>query len=187
MEIVFEKKCEVRYRESVRLVKRIQESAESVVPDTEEDIGRIAAVQSSVLLKSKDLSGRGVLVTGEARASVLCIDEGRERISCVRLAKPFSAEFEVAELSGEEQTQISLAVAATDARLLNPRKLSVTFDPVCWTVHAGERLRLDVASADATNYYVHPNCSGDWRTVADCRKAVNRLHFPGCHIELPIG
>ena len=77
MEIVFEKKCEVRNRESVRLVKRIQESAESVVPDTEEDIGRIAAVQSSVLLKSKDLSGRGVLVTGEARACVLCIDERR--------------------------------------------------------------------------------------------------------------
>ena len=67
------------------------------------------------------------------------------------------------------------------------RELSVTFDPVCWTVHAGERLRLDVASADATNYYVHPNCSGDWRTVADCRQAVNRLHFPGCRIELPIG
>ena len=128
MEIGFEKKLEPRYRESVRLAKRIQESAESVVPDTEEDIGRIAAVQSSVLLKSKDMSGRGVLITGEARACVLCIGEGGERISCVRLAKPFSAEFEVAELSGEEQTQISLTVAATDARLLNPRKLSVTFD-----------------------------------------------------------
>ena len=128
MEIGFEKKVEARYRESVRLGKRIQESAESVVPDTEEDIGKIAAVQSSVLLKSKDLGGRGVLITGEARACVLCIDESREHISCVRLAKPFSTEFEIAELTGDELTQISLNVAATDARLLNPRKLSVTFD-----------------------------------------------------------
>ncbi len=128
MEILFEKKTETRCRESLRSVKRLQESVESVVPDTEEDIGKIAAVQSSVLLRSKDLSGRGVLVTGEARASVLCITEGRDRVSCLRVEKPFTVEFELAELTGEEQTQVALRVTATDARLLNPRKLSVTFE-----------------------------------------------------------
>ena len=182
MEIVFEKKCEVRYRESVRLVKRIQESAESVVPDTEEDIGRIAAVQSSVLLKSKDLSGRGVLVTGEARASVLCIDEGRERISCVRLAKPFSAEFEVAELSGEEQTQISLTVAATDARLLNPRKLSVTFDLAAeLSCYVPESVAVETAQPGESCRGLHVRCAETELTLpnAVCEKSfVLNEQFP---------
>ena len=89
---------------------------------------KIAAVQSSVLLKSKDLNGRGVLITGEARAWVLCIAEGQEHLISLRVAKPFSAEFEIPELTGEELTQVSLSVAATDARMLNPRKLSVTFE-----------------------------------------------------------
>lgn len=128
MEIVFEKKHEKRFRESVHLSKRLQESVESVVPDTDEDIGRIVSVQSSVLLKSKDLSGRGVLVTGEARAWLLCICEGEERLTSMRVTKPFTAEFEIAELTGEEELQVTLGVAATDARLVNPRKLSVSFE-----------------------------------------------------------
>ena len=128
MEIVFEKRHETRCRESARLSRRLSESVETVVPDTDEDIVKIAAVQSAVLLKSKDLNGRGVLVTGEARAWVLCIAEGQERLISLRVAKPFSAEFEIPELTGEELTQISLGVAATDARMLNPRKLSVTFE-----------------------------------------------------------
>ena len=182
MEIVFEKKCEVRNRESVRLVKRIQESAESVVPDTEEDIGRIAAVQSSVLLKSKDLSGRGVLVTGEARACVLCIDERRERISCVRLAKPFSAEFEVAELSGEEQTLLSLAVAATDARLLNPRKLSVTFDLAAeLSCYVPESVAVETALPGESCRGLHVRCAETELTLpnAVCEKSfVLNEQFP---------
>ena len=49
----------------------MQESAESVVPDTDDDIGHIATVQSYVMLKSKDITSRGVLISGEAVASLL--------------------------------------------------------------------------------------------------------------------
>ena len=182
MEIGFEKKLEPRYRESIRLAKRIQESAESVVPDTEEDIGRIAAVQSSVLLKSKDMSGRGVLITGEARACVLCIGEGGERISCVRLAKPFSAEFEVAELTGEEQTQISLAVAATDARLLNPRKLSVTFDLAAeLSCYVPESIAVETTPPGESCRGLHVRCAETELTLpnAVCEKSfVLNEQFP---------
>lgn len=128
MEIVFEKKYAKRCRESVRSAKRLQESVESVVPDTQEDIAKIVAVQSGVLLRSKDLSGRGVIVTGEARAAVLCITEGREGLAVLRAAKPFSVEFELPELTGEEQIQAALGVTASDARLVNPRKLAVSFE-----------------------------------------------------------
>ena len=71
MEISFENKIISAYKEICRQTKRIQICAESVVPDTDEDIGRVATVQSSVLLKSKDLTGRGVLISGEAQAALL--------------------------------------------------------------------------------------------------------------------
>ena len=54
MEIKFENKNVSMYREISRQTKKVQESAESVVPDTDDDIGRIATVQSYVMLKSKD-------------------------------------------------------------------------------------------------------------------------------------
>ena len=52
MEISFENKVVGTYREISHQLKRIQESMESVVPDTNDDIGRIASFQTSVLLKS---------------------------------------------------------------------------------------------------------------------------------------
>ena len=128
MEITFENKMSRAYEEVGRITKRVQENAECVVPDTEEDIGRIAAVQADVLLKSKDYSGKGVLISGEARASLLTITEQQDHLSFVRLSKPFTAELELPEQNGDLLTQAILSVQAVDARLLNPRKVAVSFD-----------------------------------------------------------
>lgn len=128
MEISFENKLSRAYQEVSHISRRFQENAECVVPDTDEDIGRIAAVQADVLLKSKDLGGRGILVSGEARASLLYITEQQDRLSFVRLSKPFTAELELPDQSGDLLTQVSLSVQAVDARILNPRKVSVSFD-----------------------------------------------------------
>lgn len=128
MEIGFENKTVNAYREVFRQVKRVQESAESVVPDVNDDIGRIASVQSSVLLKSKELSSRGVLVTGEAGATLLYITENGGAVSSVRLSKSFEMEFETGDLGPEAAAQVSLTVSNAEARVLNPRKVSVTLE-----------------------------------------------------------
>lgn len=128
MEIVFENKSVNAYRELTRQVKRVQESAEAVVPDTYDDIGRIASVQSSVLLKSKDLTPGGVTVTGEASAVLLYITESEDSVAFVRLSKSFEMEYEIAGLDDSAAAHISLAVTNTEARVLNPRKVSVTME-----------------------------------------------------------
>ncbi len=128
MEVVFENKSVSAYRELTRQVKRVQESAEAVVPDTYDDIGRIASVQSSILLKSKDLTPRGVTVTGEASAVLLYITEGENSVAYVRLSKNFELEYEIAGLDDSAAAHISLAVTNTEARVLNPRKVSVTME-----------------------------------------------------------
>lgn len=128
MEISFESKEIIVYREFSRQLRRIQESAECVVPDTEPDIEKIAAVQSGVLLKSKDLSARGVVISGELCASVLYIRDGQTGISGVRIRRPFTVEYETEVPESETLMQISLLIQGTDVRVVNPRKISVAFD-----------------------------------------------------------
>lgn len=128
MEIKFENKNVSMYREISRQTKKVQESAESVVPDTDDDIGRIATVQSYVMLKSKDITSRGVLISGEAVASLLYITESQESMSFVRLSKSFSVEYEVPDIESDAAAQIKLSILSTEARVINPRKVSVTFE-----------------------------------------------------------
>lgn len=128
MKIDFENKTIDSYKEIFRQTKRAQESAESVVPDVNDDIGKIASVQTAVYLKSKDISGRGVLITGEAVAAILYITEGEKSTSYLRLTKPFSMEFESADLDADAIPQVKLTILNSEARILNPRKVSVTFE-----------------------------------------------------------
>lgn len=128
MEIKFENKMLGTYREVSHQLKRVQESSDSVVPDTNDDIGKIASVHTSVLLKSKDVSGRGVKVTGEACAVLLYITEGEDKISALNIKKDFEIEYEIGDMDAETLSQINLRINNAEARILNPRKVSVTFE-----------------------------------------------------------
>lgn len=128
MEICFENKSSNYCSEIFRHTKRCIESAESVVPDVSDDIGKVLSVQSCVLLKSKDVTGRGVSIAGEALASILYITELGESISFMRLTKPFTIEYDVEGISADTCAQIDLAIINSETRIINPRKISVTFE-----------------------------------------------------------
>ncbi len=114
MEFGFENKVVNIYREVSHQTKRIQETTESVVPDTNDDIGRIASVQTAVLMKSKEVSSRGVTVTGELTAALLYITEGEGGVSFLRLTKSFALEYEVGEITGDELAQVKLSFSHYD-------------------------------------------------------------------------
>lgn len=116
------------YREIAHIVKRVQESLESVVPDTNDDIGRIADVQTEILLKSKDVTSHGVSVTGEINASVIYINENADKTEFLKVSSRFSMDFEISEADADMMAQITLAVVNSEARALNPRKISVLFE-----------------------------------------------------------
>ena len=128
MEIIFESRDALVYREYFSQSRRTQESLECVVPDSDADIEKIAAVQSGVFLKSKDLSARGVVVSGEVYAAVLYIRDGQAGIGSIRVRKAFTLEYEADAPESETLAQISLFVQGTDVRVINPRKISVSFD-----------------------------------------------------------
>ena len=128
MKISFENKMLNCYKDIYHQIKYVQETCENVVPDVNDDIGKIASVQSTVHLKSKDLTGRGVLISGEAIASVIYVTESEKNVSFVRLSKQFSLEYEIPGMSSDVLAQIRLDIQNTEARIINPRKLSVTFE-----------------------------------------------------------
>ena len=84
MEIKIENKTIRSFREISRQIKKIQETAETVVPDTNDDIGKIVSTNTELYLKSKEVSGRSVLIGGEAEISVLYITEGESAVSFLR-------------------------------------------------------------------------------------------------------
>lgn len=156
MEINFEHKSTGAYREVSHQIKRIQQSAESVVPDTNDDIGRIASVQSSVLLKSKDVTGRGVTVTGEITTALLYITESENAVAALRLTKSFEMEYELGEMDTETLAQIHLAVTNTEARVLNPRKVSVTVELTGeLSCYRQENFRIETALPAETGQELH--------------------------------
>ena len=105
--------------------QQTQIDLESVVPDTRDDIGRIVTVQSNVFLKSKDITSRGLTVGGELEISVLYITEDGKSLSVLRNGQGFSMDFEFPERDGEQITLAQLQLRAIEARLVNPRKLSI--------------------------------------------------------------
>ena len=128
MEIRFENKEQSVWREAFRQSKRSRESLESVVPDVSEDIGRVASVQSRVLLKSKDMTERGAELTGELIVSLLYITEGEDAAASLQLSKDFRMEFELPEHGVEAFPAAELTVLSAEARVLNPRKVAVTVE-----------------------------------------------------------
>lgn len=128
MDISFENKTMSVYSEYIHQLKRTQENAECVVPDVNDDIGKIVSVKTAVFLKGKELNGKMITVSAESTASVLYITEGEDNVSYVSLSKPFTMEFEAEDLPCEDLAQIMLRVINSEARALNPRKISVTFE-----------------------------------------------------------
>ena len=128
MEICFENKKVSAFCEVYHQTKRVQESVESVVPDTNDDIGRIVSVQTEVLLKSKDVTSRGVSVSGEAAAVLLYITEGEDGVSFVRVSRAFNIDYEMTDADADIVSQVSLSIVNSEARILNPRKVSVVFE-----------------------------------------------------------
>lgn len=143
MKISFENKTRDCYKEIYHQLKYVQETCESVVPDISDDIGKIASVQSSVYLKGKDLTGRGVLISGEAVASVIYVTENEKNVSFVKLSKQFSFEYDIPGIDTDVLPQIKLDIQKSEARVINPRKLSVTFE-ICGDLSCYKSVEIPV-------------------------------------------
>ncbi len=125
MELQFEAGTRRIWRECQHSEEKCLVELEGVVPDVNEDVGRIASIRCNVLLKSKELNDRGLRVGAEVEAVLLCITENADAVQTVRLTKEFEAVIDVPGQTPDEG-QTFLRVLRTEGKVLNPRKLSVS-------------------------------------------------------------
>ncbi|GEM_PF-1979301 len=95
------------------------------------------------------------------------------RVCCVQ-------ENGVATPMGDCPTELNPAAAG--------EKTTITFetDPLCWTLHKGERLRVDVMSSDAHSYRPHTNTRAEWLTAVETVVADNTVWFGNSVLSLPV-
>ena len=65
-------------------------------------------------------------------------------------------------------------------------QLDFCFDELAFLVRRGERLRIDISSADNNNYVRHTNNKGLFSEHKTARIAKNTVYLDESYIELPI-
>ena len=125
MELQFEAGTRRIWRECLHTEEKRLVELEGVVPDVSDDVGRIAAIRCTARMTSKELTGRGLRVTGEVEAVLLCITENADAVQSVRLTKAFETEIDAPGLTADEG-QAFPRVLRAEGRVLNPRKLGVS-------------------------------------------------------------
>ena len=126
MELNFENKTSTVYRRLAHQTVKDPFSIELIVPDGNEDIAGILTVRAMPLLKSKELTSSGVQVSGELQSVLFYIEEGGKKTAVLAFTRPFVLEFAVPEMELDLTAQVRLSIGGTEARALNPRKVSVT-------------------------------------------------------------
>lgn len=128
MELQFKETSVQCCQDLAHLNKTVQLAMESVVPDTKDDIGRILSVRPELYVKSKELGIKSASVSGEALVTVLYINETETAVSSFSFSQNFSQEYEIPTVLDSDILQVHLSVNGVQARIMNPRKLSVDLE-----------------------------------------------------------
>ena len=107
--------------------KQVSFHAETVVPDTAEDAQEIVWTKGGLLLKGKEPGLHAVTITGEAWASIFYLSE-TGKLECIRLRKDIEIVFDAETAEPDALPHLSWYLSAVQGRLLNPRKLGVSFE-----------------------------------------------------------
>ena len=113
------------YKRLDALSVRGEFSAESVVPDTQEDILRVLSAVGCAKIRSKTAAGGALKLTGEVSAAVLYVPESGQGAASISASVPFSFEIQYGD-SGEALPVAFVRAASIEAQILNPRKVLVT-------------------------------------------------------------
>lgn len=101
--------------------------AETVIPDISEDAAEIVWTRGGLFLKGKEPGLHAVTVNGEAWASILYLTE-TGRLDTVRIQKEIEIVFDAETSDSEALPQLNWYLLGVQGKLLNPRKLGVTFE-----------------------------------------------------------
>ena len=112
------------YRSVFKKIFTLTQSQDSVVPDTLPDIASIDCCSGCALIRSKEVADGHVRLEANVPARVCCSGEDGGRF-CLDVNIPFYLNAEDASIPEGGACVAELSVRRLEARLLNPRKISV--------------------------------------------------------------
>lgn len=89
----------------------------------------------------------------------------------------FLARLSVVETNGNATVIQDAPLVLNDLKPGEKFTATLPLGQLCWTIKAGERIRLDVSSADSHNYVVHPNLPGDLFRMTETKVAHQNIHL----------
>ena len=131
MELTFQSKPIHRISCVLREVRRQEETAEAIVPDSWPDIGSILDSYATPVLRGKDVREGNVIISGGIRGGLLYLPEGESALKCLEFYIPFSLKFENPSITERAGVLCDLKVASVDGRIINCRKALLRVEISC--------------------------------------------------------
>lgn len=111
-----------------------EESADCIVPDSQPDIARILDVSAIAFIRDREADHDEVKLRCSIRAVVLYAAEDSEKVYAVEVPISYTHAAQMRGVEPRDELVCGASVVTADARILNPRKVSVrvnTAYPVC--------------------------------------------------------
>ncbi len=131
MELAFEKNAVDHLQKLVCQAVSQEETAETVVPDSLPDVGRIVGCWGIPVIRSKEWRQNGMSASGGVSAWVLYVPEEGGTPRQVSVYLPFTAKWEFPPVEQEGQILVSCRLRSIDARMVNSRKILVRVSLSC--------------------------------------------------------
>lgn len=108
-----------------------EETAQTIVPDSCPDVGRIVACHAVAVMRTKELRQGSAAVSGGIRAGVTYVAEGENAPRTLEVYLPFSVQTDCPQLTENGLLQCCCRVRSADARMVNSRKIMVRVNLLC--------------------------------------------------------
>ena len=102
-----------------------EETAETIVPDSMPDVGRIIGCWGVPVLRGKEWRGGAMTASGGVTAKLLYAPADDSPLQVMECYLPFTLRWELPQSDREGMMQVSCRLRSIDARMLNSRKLLV--------------------------------------------------------------
>ena len=114
------------YEKKLAHISAATESADSIVPDTFPDIGRIVCAYGTAVIKDQTPQNDRLLVSGTVQTTVLYEPENGGKLRRLSVPVTFAHIEECEGLTAESICSTVCRIAAVDAEAMNSRKVSVS-------------------------------------------------------------
>lgn len=149
----------------VRETRNQEETGETVVPDSEPDIGSVADCAAEVYLRGKDVREGSVIIAGGVKGTILYLPEDSVCPRSLECYLPFTIKIEHPSITDRAGVFSELRIRSVDARILNARKALLR-------VNIGCDVTVFQAAAETLTYLDEP-ISG-----LEVRPSVIQLELP---------